>query len=237
LLTIGYSRDRYGTRSKYTRIGYYITLIAAVVQGYLWFAHFQDTTDEYTQYFTYIALYECLFAIAGLLFYDPLNHRGFHLRKKKIGYTPLSAWLLVRVIVIMGGLFVIQFSVQFIPMTIKDYEISLAVIFAGPCEENFFRGILISIVILTFSKYSYKFRLFGKEISLLVIFGIFLSSIAFAMLHVNYYGDIRLLLGTLLCGLWLGFTYWRWEDLTANIMAHFLLNLIVVLQSFWLVNF
>jgi len=231
LLTIDY---RHNEQSKYTRIGYYLTILAVFIQGYLWIMHIQDT-DSYSQSFSYIAFWEFLFALVGLLLLDPINHRGFHLRKKT--YTPLSGMLLIRIVIILVGMAIIQFGVQFLPLTVKDPEIALAIIFAGPSEENFFRGILISVVILVFSNIGFKFKILKKELSIWVIFGIILSSIAFAGIHVNYYDNMAYLFGTFLCGLWLGFTYWYWEDLTANIMAHFLLNFIVVFRTFFLVQF
>ena len=200
----------------------------------MWLTHFQDT-DEYGQHFAYIAGIECLFALSGLLFYDVVNKRGFRLKPKN--FTPLSGFLLIRVVVILAGLAIIQAAVQVLPMTVKDPELALAVIFAGPSEENFFRGVLVSIIIAFFSNIGFKIRIFKKEISIWVLFGIVISSLAFAGIHTNYYGTITLLLGTFLCGIWLGMTYWYWEDLTACVLAHFLLNFIVVIQSFWMVNF
>jgi membrane protease YdiL (CAAX protease family) len=141
------------------------------------------------------------------------------------------------VLVILAGLALIQAAVQFIPMTVKEPEIALAVIFAGPSEENFFRGVLISIVIASFSKVGFKIKILKKEISIWELFGIILVSLFFGAIHVNYYNDLSLLLGTVLCGFWLGITYWYFDDLTAVILAHFLLNLIVIWQTFYLIGF
>ena len=220
--------------SKYTKIGYYLTVLAVVIQGYLWIAHFQDT-DAYGQNFAYIAGIECLFALSGLLFYDLINKRGFHIKPKN--FTPLSGFLLIRVAVILAGLALIQFTVQFLPITVKDPEIALAIVFAGPSEENFFRGVLISGVIMFFSNVGFKIKIFKKELSIWVLFGIILVSLFFAAIHVNYYTNFNLLLGTFLCGLWLGLSYWYFEDLTAVILAHFALNFIFVIMNFWVVNF
>jgi len=157
---------------------------------------------------------------------------------KPKNFTPLSGFLLIRVVVILAGLAIIQAAVQIVPMTVKDPELCLAIIFAAPSEENFFRGVLISIVITFFSNTGFKIRIFKKELSIWVLFGIVISSLAFAGIHVNYYNSITLLLGTFLCGLWLSLTYWYFDgDLTAVILAHFALNLIVVAQTFWVINF
>lgn len=220
--------------SKYTRLGYYLTVLAVIIQGYLWIAHFQDT-DAYGQNFAYIAGVECLFALSGLLLYDPINKRGFHIKPKN--FTPLSGFLIIRVGVILAGLAVIQFTVQFIPMTVKDPEIALSIVFAGPSEENFFRGVLVSSVIVFFSNVGFKIKIFKKELSIWVLFGIILTSLFFGAIHVNYYSDFPLLLGTILCGIWLGLSYWFTEDLTAVILAHFALNFIFIFMNFWVINF
>ena len=225
--------------SKYDRIGYILTLMAIIIQFYLWIMHVNDT-DAYGQTFTYIAFYEFLFAGIGFLLYDPINKRGFNLKKK--AYTKISGWLIPRITIIILGMALIQFAVQFIPLTVTDPEIAMAIVFAGPSEENFFRGVLVSIIIVLFSnikgyKIPLPFLKHKKEISIWVLFGIILTAIAFAGIHMNYYNNPRYLLGTFLCGLWLGGCYFYWEDLTANIMAHFLLNLIVMWRTFGIVNF
>ena len=227
--------------SKYDKIGYIFTIMAVVIQFFLWIMHVNDT-DDYGQYFTYIAFYEFIFAFIGFLFYDAVNHRGFKIRKRI--YKKLSGWLILRITVILAGLAIIQVLVLFIPLTVTDPEIAMAIVFAGPSEENFFRGVLISIVISLFGKIKgfkiplpLPFLKQKKEISIWVFLGIIISSIAFAGIHMNYYENPNLLFGTFLCGLWLGLTYWYWEDLTAVIMAHFLLNLIVMFQTFGFVLF
>ena len=227
--------------SKYDRISYVLTIMAIIIQFFLWIMHVSDT-DDYGQTFSYIAFYEFTFALIGFLLYDPINHRGWRLRKS--AYKKLSGWLILRITVILAGLAIIQVLVLFIPLTVTDPEIAMAVVFAGPSEENFFRGVLISIVIMLFANVKgftiplpLPFLKKKKEISIWVLLGIVISSIVFASIHMNYYANPNLLLGTFLCGFWLGITYWYWEDLTANIMAHFLLNLIVMFQTFGFILF
>lgn len=223
-------------RSKFTRIAYYLVLFACIIQFYLWIAHIQDISD-YGQYFMYISFFEGFFALSGLLFYDPINRRGFHIKPKKENFAQMEANLLVRVIIIFIGLAMIQFTLQIIPLTVKDYEIALSIQFAGSSEEVFFRGVLVSLVILVFHHTGYKIRILKKELSIWELAGIIFVSVGFTALHMNYYGNLKYLLGTFICGLWLGFIYWYWEDLTANILAHSLLNFICIIQSFYLVNF
>lgn len=227
-------------QSKYTRIGYLLTIIAFIIQGTLWILHIQDITD-YGQYFQYISLIEMLFALSGLLTYDLLNQRGLMLKPNL--FSPTKS-LVRHTIIIFLGIALVQFFISLmIPLTVKDWEIALSIQFAGPSEENFFRGVLISIFILLDMRMANTYlgkpiiRIRGKKLSLWILIGILISSYLFALIHVNYYESLRYILGTFLCGVWLAFTYWYWEDLTACILAHSLLNFITVIQTFWMVGF
>lgn len=201
---------------------------------YLWIAHFQDT-DSYGQVISYISFIEGCFALAGLLFYDPINRRGFHLRPKNFERPPKGHF--IHFIIIFVGLAAIQFTLLYVPLTVKDYEIALSIQFAGPSEEAFFRGVLVSLGIILLHKRGFKIPIMKKKMSIWELLWIILVSIGFAALHVNYYSNTRYLLGTFLCGLWFSGTYWYWRDLTACILAHSLLNFLVLIQTYWLVSF
>ena len=223
-------------RSKFDKIGYILVIMAIGIQGILWLLHMNDV-DEYGQYFSYIAFYEFMFALVGFLLYDAVNRRGFRIRKK--GFQKLQGALIIRLTIIIVGMALIQVLTQYIPLTVTDPEIAMAIVFAGPSEEVFFRGLLVSIVMTLFANVRgfeiplpFGFLKQKKKISVWVLIGIVITAMAFAGIHINYYENVNLLLGTFLCGLWLGITYWYWEDLTANIVAHTLLNLIVMIQTF-----
>lgn len=229
-------RNRYN-ESEFTRIAYYLIVLAVIIQAYLWIMHIFDTDDP-SKYFTYIAMIEAIFGTIGLLLLDPLKRKGFHLKPDH--FKKLDTNLLTHTGIIFIGIMIIQITVSFIPLTVKDWEIALSIMFAGPCEEVFFRGFLVSIFITAFSTSSDKYSLDvpgKKDLNYGVMIGIIISAIAFAGIHINYYNQPNLLVGVFLGGLWLGFTYWYWEDLSACILAHFLLNFIVVINQFWLVSF
>ena len=129
------------------------------------------------------------------------------------------------------------------PLSVRDWHRALAIMFAGPAEELFFRGLMLSPFI-RLGKNDTKLKIknpFGGgnllEISPTELLGIFISSMFFMALHINYYGDKKLLATVFISGVILGLFYLKYKDLTANILAHFALNFIVVLQSFWLIGF
>ncbi len=66
---------------------------------------------------------------------------------------------------------------------------------------------------------------------LMMISGIGISSLAFLSIHVNYYNFPQMMLSVFISGIWLGALYWKFEDLTSLILAHFILNFIYVWSS------
>jgi len=216
--------------SIHTKIGYYIGILAAIIQFFLAIRHIGDT--GYGATFSQLCFLEGFFALSGILLIDLINGRGF----KPKYYKKIDSNVLLRSVIILFVIEVIQITLQFVPLTIRDEEFALAIIFSAPSEELFFRGILISVFI-QMGKHSKGVHLTKKkEISYMEIIGIGLSAVAFAGLHINYYNDVRIMLSVFIGGLALGFLFWWWRDLTACILGHLLLNIITVGQYFWMVN-
>lgn len=78
-------------------------------------------------------------------------------------------------------------------------------IFAGVCEEVFFRGVLL--------QYLAKYK--GKT------FGLIVSSLIFALFHCTRYNDLYQLSSVLLCGIALGYLYLKTKSLYMSIGLHF----------------
>lgn len=219
--------------SKHSRLSYIILIIATIGNLYLWLAHIQETTD-YGEYFSYISFLEFIFCVFGLFALDPLYSRGFHFKPDQ--YEPiLEGNKLFRIGLTVGFLIVIQMIAKYMPLTVKDWEVALSVQFAGAGEECFFRAFIIGIFI-RFTKDNQRFNLGLIRISPFELIGVILSSILFGTIHVNYWNDPTLLGGTIFCGLWLGFVWVKWQDLSTNILSHFILNFlaqITLYQKFW----
>jgi len=117
----------------------------------------------------------------------------------------------------------VSMGVQFISQavfTFTDTEQALYFVFAAITEEVFFRGFILTIFI-KLDKTKMKF-------SPPKLIGVLVQAIGFAAIHQNYYSNLPMLISVFVGGLILGFAYLIWEDLTANILGHFLLNVIVV---------
>ena len=214
-------------KTVHTKISFYSILIAIVVQTYLFIRH----TDER---FGQVAGFEALFAFIGLIGVDLIRNRKLTFFNKNLQKP--SKNLLTRTLIILSVIAIIQVVFKFIPLTIKDYEMALAIVFAAPAEEIFFRALFLEPFI-KLGKNSERIQITKKRsITYVEIIGIIMSGVFFAIFHINYYGNINLMLIVLIGGIWLGFMYIFYRDITALILAHFMLNLMVVGQQFFLIG-
>jgi len=224
------SRDR----SSLTKIAFYLGAASALVLIIIGVRHLNDPVD-FDRMFGIKVTLEGLFAFSGLYLIDMV--KGKRIRVKPKAFRPFEINTLTRGIIIFGILGLIQILIQ-VPLKIKSGEMALAIVFAAPSEELFFRGVMISVTVeaakITRRGRSKKRVLLA--ISPIEIGGIVLSSLAFMSIHINYYDNPPLLAIVFLSGLVLGFAYWYWDDLTACIIAHFILNSLIAYQTFWMVN-
>lgn len=222
-------------KSIHTKIGFYLILIAGLVELFIGI-RYVFSTDPVDKTFGAISILESLFAFSGLWIPDMLVYQKLRLKPSSDEFKPLGN-ALFHAVVIFFTLIMIQLIFQFIPMTVREYDKALAIAFAGPSEESGFRGLIITIFILI-GVNATKLRITKKvAIGMLEILGILISSVLFMLLHRNYYSNPRLLLSVFFSGVALAVYYWYWRDLTGCILAHFALNILTVIQSFYMVTF
>lgn len=215
--------------SQFTKMGFVLCVFGIIVQLYIGFRHFSGT--EYEQAWSRICLLEALFGIIGLLSIDLIMNTWSGIVPKN--FKRIDSNLLFHTGVALASILLIQVVCQ-ATLTIEDYEKGMAILFCSVCEELFFRGALMFIFIKVGS-YTKKIRVYGKkEISPITIMGIVFQAYLFAAMHINYYNNIPVLVSMFLSGIILGIYIWLWQDLTAVILAHFLLNMICVFQTFYL---
>jgi membrane protease YdiL (CAAX protease family) len=191
-----------------TRVAFYLIVIAAGVMIYLYILHKDIPADAgWVQY----CLYMTAFAIAGLVGIQILNNDGLIPQK----FQPLDLNTGVRAAMILAASMITQIIVRQ-TLSFSAGEQALYFVFAAVCEEVFFRGLIISMVLK-----------FAADIQT-KIFAIILQAVMFAAIHQNYYANLPMLFSVFIGGIVLGIFYVVWKDLTANILAHFVLNLIAV---------
>jgi len=217
----------YWNESVHTKLSYFgFGFPAVIIQFILGFLHLDEQ-------FGVLCIIEGIMGLTGLLFLDLLHGQKSIYPKE---FKKINPNLFFRVIIIFGVISIIQFVFQIVPLTIRSSEMAMAIVFCAVCEELFFRGVLLEPFFTLGKADNKKIKLWNKkEISSMEIFGILISGTAFAIFHINYYGNPNLMFMVWAGGVWLGFCYWYWKDLTAVILAHFLLNIIFVYQ-FWLVT-
>ncbi|MFX0023768.1 MAG: CPBP family intramembrane glutamic endopeptidase [Candidatus Hermodarchaeota archaeon] len=201
-------------------------VLAFGIQFFIGIRHFNEKFGQ-------LCILESIFALSGVFLLDLIHGKSIYPKM----FKKIHGNLLFRTIIIFIVIALIQFIFQVVPLTVRDVETALAIVFCGVSEELFFRGIIMEPFFLMGKHDTQKFKIgfpFGKpkEISFYEIFGIFLTSALFTIFHVNYYGNPSLILMVGFGGLWLVFAYWFWKDITACILAHFLLNIIFVAQFY-----
>ncbi|KKN18230.1 hypothetical protein LCGC14_0957730 [marine sediment metagenome] len=227
--------DQYWKESVHTQLSYWFGVMAVGIQFVLGFRHI-------TILFGQLNILEGFFGLSGLLLLDLIHGKK---SKKKIypeKFKKIHPNLFYRFAITFGVIALIQFIFQIVPL-ITSTEMALAIVFAPVCEEYFFRGILMEPTFrlgrnakpdqkFTVWRYNPKKRKPAKEMSYAELGGILLSGVLFAGFHVNYYGQPRLIGMVLVGGWWLGLVYFWNKDLTAVILAHFLLNIFFVAQFY-----
>ena len=219
--------DEYWQESVHTQLSYWICAIAIGIQLVI---GLQNIGSLFGQ----LCIVEFIFGLSGLLLLDPLHGKKNGIYPKK--FKKLHPNTFIRFVITFGVITIIQYLFQIIPL-ITSTEMALAVVFCAPCEEYFFRGILME----PFFKKGRKAEKFNvweysnkppKRMSYIELGGIIFSAVVFSAFHVNYYGNTKLLGMVFVGGLWLGCAYWFNRDLTAIILAHFLLNIIFIVQFY-----
>jgi len=117
---------------------------------------------------------------------------------------------------------VVQMLIR-INMSITSLEKAFYVAFAAPLEEIFHRAFVITGIVMLLSLIS------KKHVTVWKVVAVIISSVIFTAFHFSNYGNLRAMLATLGVGLVLGTTFVIWEDITANIVAHFLANMAVAM--------
>lgn len=225
--------DEYDT--VHTLLSYWLVVIALGVQTYLGVTYIRSEIP-YDHLFGVITTMEAVFALFGFFLIDPISGYGFKLYPKR--FRPINDMTGIHFIITFAGLLAAQYALGQ-PLTVRDFHKAAAIAFAAPAEEIMFRGLLVTIfmqisMISSFTRFKVSEK---RSIGIFDVFGIIISSLLFMSIHINYYDNPRLMATVYLCGTVLAVSYWAFRDITACILAHMFLNMIVVYQVFFMVNF
>lgn len=201
-------------RPIYTALAYYLIWIGVVVMGILFLSNVRNVDDLAWVKFT---VYMMLFGIAGIFgpqitYQQPLFPKRELNQFKKLDWDTGLRCIIITVVCELTQIIVAKATAY--SFTIEEQ--ALYYIFAAVVEEAFFRVLIMGAVL----------RL--KDDLNTGIIAIILQDAAFVALHQNYYSNLPMLISVAMGGLVLGIFYYIWRDATANILAHFLINLIAV---------
>jgi len=237
--------DEAYSRTRYNRFSFTVTLLSVVVMGYI-ATKYWNSAAAYDAAFARYALLLAMFAGTGLLVYrlrDKIQGQEKSNAKrppeKILGFemAPLDAAARARILMtwvvlfgiglVLEALIVGLYEVQ--RSAVSDMDLALYFVFAGPAEENFFRGFLLNVLSWSFGEFpggrdrSPEDPNF-KELWDVVrgnLVPLILSALAFALSHLEVYGARpHLLVVQFLLGLIWGVGYLYARDITPCIGAH-----------------
>jgi membrane protease YdiL (CAAX protease family) len=195
----------------FTQIAYLLGVVGIVVMQYLYWTHRTIAADAgWVKY----ALYMTIFAITGLLGTQMINNQPLIPMEPK-HFAPISLDTGVRAAIILAASMVTQLIVK-AALSFTIQEQAAYFIFAAVCEELFFRVLIISILLKLKDDFQMKF------------IAVVVQALMFAAIHQNYYSNLPMLVSVFIGGIILGIFFVWWRDPTANILAHFALNVIAV---------
>jgi len=209
-------RVEYDEDSIFDVFGFYIILIAGVILLIIGVRHINDT-DSFGALWGRQCLMEAGFAFVGLIGVMTINafvNEEFRIIPK---FKKFDLKTLPRTFFLFGIIYSVQLIFQIVPLTIESLEMGIGIVSAGPAEESLFRGFILMIFVEMGKKKS-EYKPFFN------IVGSVLSSLIFAMIHVNYYGDIGNLGIIVVSGLVYSIFILKWKDLTACILGHLFIN-------------
>ena len=237
-------------KSIYTKFGWYGLLIAILVMFYVGIKYY-NSDNEFERLFGLVGIMEGIFALAGLFLPDMIIYRRFTFKPESNEFMPFELKtegsnmiynnIGVQTLFIVFITLLIHFIFAFTPITIQYYDMVLAYAFAGFSEEAIFRGLIMGGFIKLAESFPNmtRYKLTKKRsITLLEVMGILLSSVLFMSIHFNYYEYPEVMLATFFSGVAHAFFFWLFRNITANMFAHFGLNLywIVANASLFVVN-
>lgn len=228
------------TTTVHTKLSYYLVLVAIIVEFINGLMYINSSINEDKTFGT-ICLLEAGLGIIAFILTDIIMTGKITVKLSKQRFQTLKPFFILTVVVITLLLISIQYFV--VPLTVRQENKALAIIFAAPCEEMIFRGLILSFF-MRLSENSNKYVFYKNnrtktELSLskIEVIGILLSGAMFMVFHTNYYGESLILLTIFYSGCVYATVYILSKSLTSVIIAHFLLNFSFVINTFFMVSF
>lgn len=202
----------------HTAISYLLTLLGICVMAYIGIKYINDPDPLSRAYAQYAFLF-VVFGLIGFFTIDYFDDRKINLYPKKFNQIDVTKFVIVAFVLLIGGVvidFVTKITIRY---ALSDTDLILYYVFAGVCEELFFRAFIINFIIGIMTRKGKKPRL------VVILFALIVSSFSFAAIHLQVYGsNLPMLVSTLFGGFLLGGGYIIFRDISANMSAHCMKN-------------
>jgi len=240
-------------KSRLTKLVFYLSWLSFIVSLFIGLPRL-DSTNPAERDWALLAVQVAFGGIIGMYLSEIFLGNGMRLIPE---FKSDNSKLFPRTIITFFLMFLIRMIAANVPISVRGWEVALAVMFAAPQEEMLFRALIMSIFIYLAARLRDKrgkkdilsLKIMLKESSDLVkrplsgveLAGMLVSAIAFALFHENYYNNLSMMITVFLWGLVLAFLFWYWHDITPLVFAHFAVNAIWAIlnlpETFWLVYF
>ncbi|KKN53983.1 hypothetical protein LCGC14_0597210 [marine sediment metagenome] len=202
----------------HTAISYLLTIIAIGIMLYIGVKYINSVDTLERAYASWAFLF-VVFGLIGFFAIDYFDNKQINIYPKKFNEINMFRFVIATIIMFIGGMYIDFVTRLTIRYALSDTDLILYYIFAGICEELFFRAFLLNFLIFILTK---KSKLPHPVVLLIALAG---SSVAFMAIHLQVYGSNQaMLVSTLLGGFLLGGGYLIFRDISANMGAHALKN-------------
>lgn len=204
----------------HTKISYILNTLGILIMVYIG-TKYINSPDAISVAFAEYSFLLCGFGIAGFFTIDYFDNRKINIYPEKFPKFDPVRFLVAVTVLFMPALFIDYFLKITMRYALTDIDLVLYYLFAGVCEEAFFRGCVLNGIIGIATKKG------KKPHFMVIIVALIVSSVAFMAVHLEVYGsDPTMLLSTLLGGFLLGGGYLIFRDMGANMSAHTLKNVV-----------
>ncbi|WP_371801761.1 CPBP family intramembrane glutamic endopeptidase [Candidatus Lokiarchaeum ossiferum] len=186
----------------HTWVSFITGILATGIMCYIGFKYI-GAESYYDRAFGKWAFVHTFYCFCGLLLAPVI------LGESVIPQKPIKMVTVKHTVIIFLSIVWFQFFISMLSVSGTDRK--LYHVFSAVSEELFYRAFMIPVLIKMFDFDNEKL---SKAIAVLA------QAIIFAIGHVNYWNDPIAMLSVFGGGLFLGFFYVRWGDITANIASH-----------------
>jgi len=203
------TQQRANAQPIHTKISFILIILTVAIMGYMGLRHLNDI-DAYGQLWgKYALVLHSIMCISAYIIVQMINNQPLIPKRFKQLDINTGIYTTLLIMLIMMTQIISKQT-----LSIDSSEQAIYYVFSAISEEVIFRLMIITLA-LKFNNSIY-----------MKLSAILLSAFTFTIYHQNYYNDIQMLIAIFISGLIFATFYIYTQDITSNILAHFIINLI-----------